>query len=863
MFLSLVIRMLQIFMAVLLMASAGQGALSSLNTNALLTGMIEVPSEARVASQFQPVQAKSSPSLPDIFRSVESVIPSARKSFPSAKSISPSVQDIAPSLSVIQSSVNDAISKIRTENLAEAKLGAFDTVDSATEGFGPHLGTSSKAIALAEFADLVVETAKDTATRLNVQTAPGIRRALSKVGTNFLVPAKRRCPFSNPRCDSSSQYRTIDGSCNNLNNPLWGRAFTAFERFLPPAYDDGVNSPRTKGVFRKPLPSARNVSLEVHTNLGVRAKKLSHLAMEFGQFVSHDIQMNALAKGYGGRNLNCCRFKKRKNCFHIPVASNDEFFDKTCLNFVRALPAPSLDCRLGVRQQLNQVTHFLDGSAIYGSDQENLNLLRDGAFLKSQGNNDLLPLNSNAICAQASRNKCFRAGDVRVNQQPALISLQTVWMRHHNNLARQIKGANSGMSDEIIFQETKKLVTAQLQHITYNEWLQEILGDTIMNQFDLKPRPSGQYYTDYNTAVKPMIRNAFSAAAFRFGHSMIGDDITEKKASGTVLHHRLHTTFLKPELAYSGGVNSIMTGLYNSPSHKTDQHLTHEVTRHLFQTAPKNGLDLAALNIQRGRDHGIFDYNTWRVACNLGLAQNFDGLDFHSDDMKNLLKKVYDTVFDIDLFTGGVSESITPGGNIGTTFACLIGIQFQALKKGDRFFYESDTNVKFPIGVLDEIRKTTMAKIICDTTGVTSIPRNVFRKQSSTSNPDVNCGSLPSPSFCSPVNGRWSSWSAWSFTPGCISVKTRTRQCNNPAPNACGQDCSGSKRDVQLGGGTGGGIFDLTGNNCNQRSRLPIRPVPLPNPGLPFPRLPFPRIPEIPRLPEIPRFRNIQNIAIP
>ncbi|XP_033741727.1 chorion peroxidase-like [Pecten maximus] len=612
----------------------------------------------------------------------------------------------------------------------------------------------------------MVETAKESTTSLRAQGSE-VQHLLNRMGYGFLNQVNRSCPFTNPQCNSRSKYRTIDGSCNNLENPLWGRASTPYERFLPPAYGDGVNSPRTKGLFRLPLPSARNVSLEVHTDLDVKSRKLSHLAMEFGQFVSHDIVRNAIAKGHDGRNLNCCRFKWRRNCFPIPIADNDEFFDRSCMNFVRSFPTPPLDCRLGVRQQLNQNTHFLDGSAIYGSDQETLDLVRNEdlpAFLKSQGDNDLLPLDRDAICAPASRDKCFRAGenpllyrrsfsDVRVNQQPALISLHTAWMRHHNNVAREIKSCNRDMSDETVFQETRKIVSAQLQHITYNEWLQEILGDDVMNEFDLKPKPAGQYYTGYNRDVKPMLRNAFSAAAFRFGHSLIGNDITEKKSSGKVLHHRLHTTFLKPELAYNGGVNSIMTGMYSSPAIKVDNYVTQEVTRHLFQTAPKNGLDLAAINIQRGRDHGLFDYNIWRTVCGLGFAPDFDRLNYHSRKMRTLLKKVYDSVFDIDLFTGGVSEKNTPGGNIGRTFACLIGMQFQALKQGDRFFYESKTNVKFPLRLLNEIKKTTMANILCETTGVTSIPRNVFRKQSASNRP-IKCSSLPSLSFGTLVDGQ-------------------------------------------------------------------------------------------------------------
>ena len=87
--------------------------------------------------------------------------------------------------------------------------------------------------------------------------------------------------------------------------------------------------------------------------------------------------------------------------------------------------------------------------------------------------------------------------------------------------------------------------------------------------------------------------------------------------------------------------------------------------------------------------------------------------------------------WDIDLFTGGVSETPIPGGKVGPTFACMIGLQFRALKFGDRFFYESNTNVKFTPAQLTEIKKATMAKIICENTNINRIPKDVFRKTTS------------------------------------------------------------------------------------------------------------------------------------
>ena len=76
-----------------------------------------------------------------------------------------------------------------------------------------------------------------------------------------------------------------------------------------------------------------------------------------------------------------------------------------------------------------------------------------------------------------------------------------------------------------IFLETRRLVGALHQHITYNEWLPIILGPRVLEIFELQLLPQG-YYPGYNSTINPTIANAFAAAAFRFGHSLVKSGIS-------------------------------------------------------------------------------------------------------------------------------------------------------------------------------------------------------------------------------------------------------------------------------------------------------------------------------------------------
>jgi hypothetical protein len=82
-----------------------------------------------------------------------------------------------------------------------------------------------------------------------------------------------------------------------------------------------------------------------------------------------------------------------------------------------------------------------------------------------------------------------------------------MFVRHHNNLAEQLKKLNPNWNGEIIFQETRKIVAAQIQIITYETWLPYVLGPIGMKML--------QNYEGYNSAIDPTVSNEFATAAFR------------------------------------------------------------------------------------------------------------------------------------------------------------------------------------------------------------------------------------------------------------------------------------------------------------------------------------------------------------
>ncbi|KOX68884.1 Peroxidasin [Melipona quadrifasciata] len=573
------------------------------------------------------------------------------------------------------------------------------------------------------------------------------------------------CPVDDSPCDPTSPYRTLSGHCNNLRNPNLGKSLTTFARLLPPVYEDGVSKPRSTSVTGIPLPNPRVISTVIHPDISNLHNRYTLMVMQFAQFLDHDLTMTPIHKGFAESIPSCrsCDSPRtvHPECHPFPVPPGDHYYPtvnvtsgaRMCFPSMRSLPGQQ---HLGPREQINQNTGFLDASVIYGENTCICNILRgfNGRMNSTQnphrGGKDLLPQSPTHPECKAKSGYCFIGGDGRASEQPALTVMHTMWIREHNRIVESLRQLNPHWDGEKLFQQSRRIISAMLQHITYNEFLPRILGWNAVTLYGLKLLPQG-YYKEYSPTCNPSVLTEFATAAYRIGHSLLRPhlprmDRNYQNMEPSIL---LRDGFFDPDMLYQKSMMDEMTrGLIATPMETLDQFITGEVTNHLFEIRgiPYSGVDLIALNIHRARDHGIPSYNNYRALCNLKRATTFEDLSREmAPEVIARMKRIYASVDDIDLFPGGMSERPLQGGLVGPTFACIIAIQFRQSRKCDRFWYETDDpNIRFTEHQLAEIRKSTLSKVMCENMDEhNEMQRAAFDLPSNFLNPRVPCSSMP------------------------------------------------------------------------------------------------------------------------
>jgi hypothetical protein len=623
----------------------------------------------------------------------------------------------------------------------------------------------------------------------------------------IVVPILSVLVLSMPSCvrsgaaqvDWQVEWRSLDGSRNNRRRPEWGKAGTPYLRVAEPNYADGIGS-IVDG------PPARYISNRVFNDVGQNVfaeNNISQWGWIWGQFLDHT---------FGLRN------ERPGESRPIPFDADDplERFngDLGVIDFART-PATSSTNGITPREQTNTVSSYIDAFAVYGGTDRRLEWLREGPVNGTMSDNDaslLLPAgylpraNARGDVSSAPAMDTFGrlvpanavvAGDVRANENIALTAVHTLFAREHNRIVSLLPET---LSEEDKFQIARRVVGAEQQYVTYNEFL-PALGVQLAT------------YRGYDPSVNASLANEFETVGYRV-HSMVHGEFEPEVPTGYYSEQQLGAfeaegmeveeqegdvrlaiplgiAFGNPDLVQDVGLAPLLRSFGTERQYKNDEQIDDTLRSVLFQV-PKPGArepsecgqpvvrpdcfqnvqDLGAIDIERGRDHGMPSYNELRQAYGLAPKTSYaaitgestesfpddpaidvqdpiddpDILDFTrlSDDDGNIvepgsekaeedvavgtrrttlaarLKAVYGdgNVDDVDAFVGMLAEPHMPGTQFGELQLAIWAKQFEALRDGDRFFYLHDPLLPVIREFYGIDYRRTLAAIIRANTGV-------------------------------------------------------------------------------------------------------------------------------------------------
>jgi CshA-type fibril repeat protein len=269
------------------------------------------------------------------------------------------------------------------------------------------------------------------------------------------------------------------------------------------------------------------------------------------------------------------------------------------------------------------------------------------------------------------------AGDQRANENIALTAMQALFAREHNRWVDVIEAESAaqglGLSTQQVFDAARARNEAVMQAITFNEFLPILLGENAFADYD-----------GFKSDVNPAILLEFSTAIYRLGHSQLSPTIRRMNEDGS--EHPLGDVALRDAFQQRGevdrtGPEAILRGMATSFSQELDTFVIEDVRSFLF--GGNNGRDLAALNIQRGRDHGLPSYMQMRAGLGLDELTDFSQITSDAQVVQRLRDAYDDDLSKIDLWVGGLAEDPVAGGMVGETFRRVMVEQFTRLRDGD------------------------------------------------------------------------------------------------------------------------------------------------------------------------------------
>ncbi|XP_052895092.1 peroxidase [Anopheles moucheti] len=517
-----------------------------------------------------------------------------------------------------------------------------------------------------------------------------------------------------------------------------------YRRLLPALYDDGVYAFR-RSTTGGELPHAREVSSRFHTAWN-REEPLdsarSVALVQWTQFIEHDLAKTTVQTMHDGTDIECCTSDhgqllpryRHPSCKPMQVREDDPYYRTyraTCLSYVRsALSLGGHGCHLGPANQLNQATKRLDLSQLYGSLANDTQQLRTGKGGRLQAqlydSAEYLQETANGrFCAADSNLEtvCYDSGDTRVNVNPYITLLHTLFLRSHNRLAKHLALVQPSWTDEQLFGVARTVNTKLYQKIV-REWLTVVAGG----------RATGD--PPSTSAHDARVSNEFATAAIRFYTTMMPGEISNALSSYDLEHLFYRPKDLRKRDYFAHLVGSVL----GQNAMSLDTAYVDDMA-HLLFGVRNVGLDVLALDIQRGRDHGLARYTDYYTLCNGTPVTGWSDLErvLKPNDL-HIIRASYATVHDVDLIVGAIAEWPAPGATVGPTLSCLIREQIDNSLQADQ--EQTNRPLIRPQQLDTVLAEYSAARFMCDTAQVDRVQRDIFRVPS-VDNPQIRCDQLP------------------------------------------------------------------------------------------------------------------------
>lgn len=492
-----------------------------------------------------------------------------------------------------------------------------------------------------------------------------------------------------------NEFASFDGSGNNLDNPDLNPVPNTPElRIAPANFAPGTTDTPVDGPNARDISNVVSAGTDSQNDQPTDPSGLSAMMYVWGQFVDHDLDLESV----GNSPIN------------ITVPNDDPTLTPgSTIALNRAVTDPTTGTTV------NTVDGWLDASMVYGSDPTTAASLRnaDGTMKTSDG--DYLPI----------VNGSYMGGDVRAAENPDLTAIDTLFVREHNCWVGRLQAEHPDWSGDQLYNMARAIVTAEIQNITYSEFLPALLGPNAIST-----------YQGYNSSVNPAITQEFSDAAFRFGHSIVSGEETKLDNQGNPMETQSLAdafTDTPSDVAANGGVDALLAGQISDVAQADDVYAVPEL-RNLL-AAPPDAQDLIAIDIQRERDVGLGTLNETRTALGLAPYTSFDQIT-SDPTVASHLQQEFGSVDNVDLFIGGLAEDHAAGAMVGPTFQAIIAQQFENLRDGDRLWWQ---NEGFDSATINQIQNTTLSDVIMRNTDINAVQANAFvaaDRVSSTVSPD-------------------------------------------------------------------------------------------------------------------------------